>query len=237
LILGIELAFICASPARTALAAQAVPDVCVRVLVKEAGSPEVFYADPARCDSLVDLLASRCRERPDELLELLDTPWATHFEVLRRALEKAGAPAREAVIRKIGEAPPKAELSLLLAVFEKLGVRGDERYLEGAFRSGEPSVLVCAARCLASFGEGPGPVERLKPLFSQSPAQVRLAAAWAAARVYERDPQERIARTLTEAIRPLLDDPIPLVRFTAAETLRIVSGPEKGIPEPLYPGH
>ena len=55
-------------------------------LVEEAGRPEVFFGEPGRRDSLIELLAGKAEQRPASLVGMLDTPWALYFEVVRRAL-------------------------------------------------------------------------------------------------------------------------------------------------------
>ena len=204
-------------------------------LVQEAGHPEVFYGKPEQRDSLIAVLAGKSEEEPESLVGLLDTPWVLHFEVVRRALEKLGEPAAQALRVKLSEGGAGLPLAVLMAVFEKLGKPGDEKYLNAALLKQNTELKVIAARCLAAFGRDEQAINMLLPWFEHPSARVRLAAVWAAGKVWERGRKEDMTDTLINKIRPLCNDRHPLVRFTAAETLGIISSEAKNIPEPLTP--
>ena len=205
-------------------------------LVEEAGRPEVFFSKPGRRDSLIAVLAGKAEHEPEGLIELLDTPWALHFEVVRRALEKLGEPAAQALRAQLsggGEGLPPA---LLLAAFENLGTPGDEKTLSAALVSQDAKLRVLAARCLAVFGCDERAINMLLPWLEHYSVRVRLAAVWALGRVCERTRKQEIAHSLTEKIRLLCRDSHPLVRFTASETLGVIEPQAENIPEPLTPG-
>jgi HEAT repeat protein len=232
---GIELAIALSLFASFSYSAQGSTDSVLRKLVTEAGNPAVFYGEPERRDSLISLLADCKKEGLEELIDLLDTPWAIHFEVLRLALEKKGPKAREAIIRRIKEKKTQPGIPALLTVFEKMGRPGDEKYLVRALKSKDLSSQICAARCLASFGSFAKSYKLLAPFLTSSHPQVRLAAVWALGQIYGRDPEPRLAGQAVKKIRLLLADPHPLVRFSAEEAVAAIQGSDKEVPKPLYP--
>jgi len=120
-------------------------EVSLADLVEQAGSPKVFYSQPEQRDSLIALLAESGEARVQDLLCHLDTPWAIHFEVIRRVLESIGDPARQAVIQELSQNGDTHYASLLLAVFEKLGQPGDEPILGRYMNSGQRSLIIPAA--------------------------------------------------------------------------------------------
>ncbi|MBN2289902.1 MAG: HEAT repeat domain-containing protein [Candidatus Glassbacteria bacterium] len=204
-------------------------------LVKEAGRPEIFYADPVRRDSLVALLATGAGKDPQSLVGLLDTPWALHFEVVRRALEKLGEPAAAAIRDRLARGGGDLPLPVLLAAFENLARPGDEEVLGRAAEGEAPEPKVLASRCLAAFGRGRRAISLLLPWLGDRVPGVRLAALRAVAEVWERGPVEETADTLVMMIEPLCDDFFPLVRLTAAETLGIIRPGDGYISESLDP--
>jgi hypothetical protein len=210
-------------------------EVSLVELVEQAGAPKVFYAEPQRRDSLIALLAGSGEARVQELLHCLDTPWAIHFEVIRRALESIGDHARQAVIRELGQKVDSRYTSLLLVVFENLGQPGDEEIVGQYLNSTQGSLIIPAARCLAQFGRFEGSSRLLGPLLTDSSAHVRLAAVWALGNILVRESRKRPDAELEERIRLLLSDPLPQIRYQAAETLRIISDEDSQIPLPLKP--
>ena len=202
-------------------------------LVEQAGTPKVFYAEPQRRDSLIAFLAESGRASPEELLRCLDTPWALHFEVVRRALESIGDGARQAVIAELQQKPDPRYCASLLVVFEKLGLPGDEWIAERYLKSGQRSSIIPAVRCLAGFGRFEQSSLLLAPFLADSSAHVRLAAVWALGNICLRDSQIRPYAQLQDRIRPLLSDPLPQLRYQAEETLRIISGEGVKVPLPL----
>ncbi len=212
-----------------------------RELIGQAGSPEQFYGDPVARDSLVELLAaggdsSGGRWTMEQLCAALDTPWPLHFEVARLALRQAGEPARAALAERLKRDADPVPLPALLTVFQELGRPGDEPVLARALAADDPSGLVGAARCLASFGQWEHAFPLLEPLTGHAHPQVRLAAAWALGEVFQRQPSAAGREQLAALLRPLLADPEPRVRFTAAELLRRIEGESSIIPAPLTPG-
>jgi len=214
---------------------QARAEVSLAELVERAGAPEVFYAEPERRDSLVAFIAESGRTRIPELLHCLDTPWAIHFEVVRRAVESIGDPARQAVIRELGQNEDSRYCAVLLAVFEKLGQPGDERLLDRYLHSAEQALVIPAVRCLAEFGGFECSIRLLAPLLAHSSARVRLAAVWALGEIFVRDFPKRLNTELEANIRLLLTDPLPRIRYQAAETLKKISAEDGKIPLPLKP--
>ena len=208
-------------------------EVSLADLVEQAGSPRVFYAEPERRDSLIALLAENGAARIQDLLCLLDTPWAIHFEVVRRALETIDDPARQIVIRELSQNGDTHHASLLLAVFEKLGQPGDEGNLNRYLNSNQRSLIIPAARCLAEFGRLEQSSRLLAPLLADSSAHVRLAAVWALGKIFMRDSGTRPNPEMIDRIRYLLDDPYPQVRFTAVETLKILGVMGEEVPNLL----
>ena len=215
-------------------AAEVIPEAAeLAALLLEAGRPEIFYGKPEQRDSLITVLAGKSEKDPESLVGLLDTPWALHFEVVRRALEKLGEPAAQALRVKLSEGGAGLPLGVLLAAFEKLGKPGDEKCLNAALLMHNAGLKVIAARCLAAFGRDERAMNMLLPWFEHPSARVRLAALWAVGKVWERGRKEDMADALINKIRPLCNDRHPLVRFTAAETLGIINSEAKNIPEPL----
>gem|GEM_PF-4747819 len=204
-------------------------------LVEQAGSPKVFYSQPEQRDSLIALLAESGEARIQDLLCHLDTPWAIHFEVIRRALESIGDPARQAVILELSQNGDTHYVSLLLAVFEKLGQPGDEPILDRYLNSGQRSLIIPAARCLAEFGRFEQSIRLLAPLLADSSAHVRLVAVWAQGKIFMRDSGKRPNPEMADKIRSLLDDPCPQVRFMSAETLKILGLVGEEMPKLLKP--
>jgi HEAT repeat protein len=231
---GIELTIALSLFASFSYSAQETTDSVVQALVTEACNPALFYGEPERRDSLISVLAACKKEGLEELIDLLDTPWAVHFEVLRLALDKKGPEAREAIIRRIKEKKTRPGIPALLAVFEKMGRPGDEKYLVGALKSKDPAAQICAARCLASFGSFTKSYKLLTPFLTSSHPQVCLAAVWALGQIYCRDPEPLLAGRAVKKIKPLLADPHPLVRFSAEEAMTTIQGSDRGIPLPLY---
>ena len=219
-------------------AAEVVPGAAeLGPLVQQAGHPEVFYGKPEQSDSLIAVLAGKSEKDPESLVGLLDTPWVLHFEVVRRALEKLGEPAAQVLRVRLSEGGAGLPVAVLMAAFEKLGKPGDEKYLNAALLEQNAELEVLAARCLAAFGRGEQALNMLMPWFEHPSARVRLAAVWAAGKVWERGRKEDMTDTLINKIRPLCNDRHPLVRFTAAETLGIINSEAKNIPEPLTRGN
>lgn len=214
---------------------QARAEVSLEDLVEQAGTPKVFYAQPEQRDSLISLIAESSKERVHELLCYLDTPWAIHFEVVRRALESIADRARQAVIRELSQNGDTHHASLLLVVFEKLGQPGDEEILDRYLNSGQRSLIIPASRCLAQFGRFEQSRLLLAPLLADSSAHVRLAAVWALGKIFMRDSGKRPNPEMIDEMRSLLGDPCPQVRFTAAETLKILGVEGEEIAEPLSP--
>ncbi|MFC1537230.1 HEAT repeat domain-containing protein [Gemmatimonadota bacterium] len=208
----------------------------LEVLVKEVGSPELFYSKPQQRDSLIAVLAGKSEKDPAALIDLLNTPWALHFEVVRRALELLGEPAAQALRDKISEESGEVPLEMLLIAFENLGQKGDEKILDAALTRSNPGLEVAAARCLAVFGSGEQAFGMLLPWLDHPEARVRQAAAWAVGKVWERSPVEDLSDTLVSGMRALVSDNNPFVRFTAAETLSIISPQADIILEPLKRG-
>lgn len=207
--------------------------VSLAELVEQAGTPKVFYAEPQRRDSLIAILAENGRANPEELLRCLDTPWALHFEVVRRALESIGDGARQAVIAELQQKADPRYCASLLAVFEKLGLPGDEWIADSYLKSGQRSSIIPAVRCLAGFGRFEQSSRLLEPLLADSSAHVRLATVWALGNICLRDSQIRPDAQLQDRIRSLLSDPLPQLRYQAAETLKIISGEGVKVPVPL----
>ncbi len=228
--------FFCAAFATAAAAADNAPgENELAALVDQAGRPEVFYSRPGRRDSLIAVLAGKAEHQPAGLVGMLDTPWALHFEVVRRALEKMGEPAAQALRAQLSGSGERLPLALLLAAFENLGTPGDEKILSAALVGQDAKLRVLAARCLAVFGSDERAINMLVPWLGHSSARVRLAAVWALGRVCERSRKQETARSLIEKVRLLCRDPHPLVRYTASETLGIINPQAENIPEPLTP--
>jgi HEAT repeat protein len=229
-----SLIFLCAVFTVAGTAAEITPGAEeLYALVQEAGRPEVFYGKPEQRDSLIAVLAGKSEEDPESLVGLLDTHWVLHFEVVRQALEKLGEPAAQALRIKLSEGGAGLPVAGLMAAFEKLGKPGDEKYLNAEQLAQNNGLKVSAARCLSAFGSGERAINMLLPWFGHSSARVRLAAVWAAGIVWKRDRKEDMKDTLINKIRLLCNDRHPLVRFTAAETLGIISSEAKNIPVPL----
>jgi len=210
-------------------------EVSLADLVEQAGSPKVFYSQPEQRDSLIALLAESGEARVQDLLCHLDTPWAIHFEVIRRALESIGDPARQAVIQELSQNGDTHYASLLLAVFEKLGQPGDEPILDRYLNSGQRLLIIPAARCLAEFGRLEQSSQLLTPFLVDSSAHVRLAAVWTLGKIFMRDSEKRPNPEMAEKIRSLVDDTCLQVRFTAAETLKILGLAGEEVPKLLKP--
>jgi len=231
------LIFLCAVFNNASLAAELVPGTAeLAALVGEAGRTKIFYGEPERRDSLIAALADMAQEDPTSLIDLLDTPWVLHFEVVRRALEKLGEPAAEALRGKLSAGGGGLPLNVLLAVFENLGKTGDEKILSSVLAAAEPGLEVPVARCLAVFGRGEPALAILLPWLDHPAARVRLAAVWAVGKVCKADRKQEAAEALINKVRALCNDSRPLVRFTAAETLGILGRRTENIRQPLAPG-
>ena len=204
-------------------------------LVAEAARPEVFYGNPAACDSLIGLLAGNDGEHTGELLGMLETPWAAYYAVIRRALEKIGGPAREAVLERLADGKMDHDSALLLTILEKLGDKSAEKILPRFLQSAQPEVVIPAARCLAVFGPSAESRDLLASLLADSIPQIRLAAVWALGRICLRDSAAVDSAVLGGKIQPLLKDRYPLIRFSAGETLGIITGDTAGIPQRWIP--
>jgi len=212
--------------------------VTLDALLDSAAAEPVLYGQPERCDSLV---ANISAYPTDSLLDRLDTPSATYYEILRRALVRQGYQARAALVRHLREAGAERRALPLLPVFEELGRAGDDKYLWPLFKSADPSLQIAALRCLARFGQPGKSWGRLTRLMTSRVAQVRLAAVWCAGEFLRRDPETRIPRKLVQALQRLLRDPLPQVRFSAWECLD-AAGERPGGAPPLTvirstPGH
>jgi HEAT repeat protein len=208
----------------------------LEALVKEVGCPELFYGKPQQRDSLITVLAQKSEKEPAAMIDLLNTPWAIHFEVVRRALELLGEPAAQALRDKISEETGEVPLEMLLAAFENLGQKGDEKILDAALTRKSQGLEVAVARCLAVFGSGEQAFVILLPWLDHPSARVCQAAAWAVGKVWERGPVEDLSDTLVSGMRALSNDHNPFVRFIAAETLGIISPQADIILEPLTRG-
>ncbi|MCE5271402.1 HEAT repeat domain-containing protein [bacterium] len=187
-------------------------------LLDSAAAEPVLYGRPERCDSLVAHISAY---PPDSLIGRLGTPWATYYEILRRALVRQGVTARAALLLRLRSNAAIREALPLLPVLEELGRAGDDKYLWPLLKSGDTSMQIAALRCLARFGQPGKSWARLTRLMTSRVAQVRLAAVWCAGELLRRDPQAHAPRRLVQTLRGLLDDPLPQVRFTADETLRL----------------
>ncbi|HLA39862.1 MAG TPA: HEAT repeat domain-containing protein, partial [Candidatus Glassbacteria bacterium] len=200
-----------------AIAAAAGTDVAG--LVAEAARPEVVFAEPARADSLVGVIAADPQGSLPELLGLIETPWALQFDIVRRCLERIGESARLAVVNELEAGPAPRRAALLLVVFEKTGGPGYESLLSRYTASGEPSLTITALRVLAAFGEPAQSAEIATPLLTHPSPQVRLAAAWALGEICRREKTFSLPEKAVAGLNSLLKDSEPRVRLTAAETL------------------
>ncbi len=202
-------------------------------LLDSAATESVYYGQPAYVDSLVRMISTW---PPDSLIGRLSTPWATYYDILRRALLFQGAPARKAIIGRLRKAGNKQEIMTLLPVFEELGQAVDDKHLLSLLRSGDPSLEISACRCLSRFSRPSVVWKPLAPLLESRAVQVRLAAVWTVGEILRREPGARCPEKLRRALRARLDDPVPQVRFSAAETLRLAEPARSdSLPEPLAP--
>lgn len=207
----------------------------IETLVDNASTARVYFGLPALRDSLVSRIAALAAGNPDTLLDLLDTPWATRFDLIRRALLEDPERARQALIARLGKVGDSRAALPLLNVFRELGRSGDEAALDPSLESGDPSLRVLACRCLARFGAAKRAWSQLAPLLSSESAHVRLAAARASGEIARREPEADYPAEIPRRLKALLLDPSPRVRFTAHESLELIEPGSARPPAPLYP--
>ncbi len=190
-------------------------------LVERASRPEVMFGQPDVYDSLLTRVAEGGESSARQLLEYADTPWGWRFEVVRRGLQMIGEPARRIILKRLKvDDRPESEAIKNLVLFEKLGRAGDEFYLVAYLTPGGGGKAVTALRCLAAFGEMEKSLELVRPLLASEDSHVRLAAVWTVGELCRKNklPDKKTER-LVKSVRLLLEDPIPQIRLTAAETL------------------
>jgi len=192
-------------------------------MVAEAARPEVIYADPARTDSLIGVIAADPAGSLPLLMTLVESPWALQFEIVRRCLERIGEPARLAVEKELEGTPATRRAAVLLVVLEKTGGPGRESLLARYAASSEPALIVTSLRCLAAFGEPTTSTSIATSLLSHPLPQVRLAAAWTLGEICRRQKTPALPEEALAGLRRLMADNEPRIRLTAEETLAAAS--------------